>query len=94
MAAVDSWMKLEHSPTELGQTEKFEKEQQRRFLIELLATPSALYRHAAACGTSPVAYRLECWKQLADVQGVSRLAPAAPKRDTASEHKVSGEPQL
>lgn len=63
MAAVGTCVKLEHPTTELyAQIETFEKEQQRRFLLQLLATPSALYRHAAACGASPIAYRLECWK--------------------------------
>lgn len=72
MAAVDTCVKLERPSTELyAHVETFEKEQQRRFLLQLLATPSALYRHAAACGSSPIAYRLECWKVCCLVGGGS-----------------------
>ena len=63
MAAADTWMRLEDSSPELyAQTETFEKQQQRDFLTQLLARPSALYRQAAISGLSPAALRLECWK--------------------------------
>lgn len=63
MSAADTWMRLEHSSPELyAERETFEKQQQRDFLTQLLARPSALYREAAIFGLSPAAFRLECWK--------------------------------
>ncbi len=63
MAAVTTWRQLEHPTTEVyARIETFEREQQRQFLTQLLAKPSALYRQAVAAGLTPAAFRLECWK--------------------------------
>ena len=64
MSAVDTWMQLQHNCAQgAAPIETFEQEQQRRFLTQqLLASPSALYTHAAAFGISPAAFRLKCWK--------------------------------
>ncbi|DBB14884.1 hypothetical protein WJX82_008835 [Trebouxia sp. C0006] len=90
MAAADTWMRLEDSSPELyAQTETFEKQQQRDFLTQLLARPSALYRQAASSGLSPAALRLECWKRLAEIQGVTRRTLATPKLEIALDVKDS-----
>ncbi|DBA66858.1 TPA: hypothetical protein ACH3X2_001992 [Trebouxia sp. C0005] len=87
---ADAWMRLEHSPPELyAETETFEKQQLRDFLTQLLARPSALYRQAAISGLSPAAFRLECWKRLAEIQGVTRRALAATKLENALDVKNS-----
>ncbi len=76
MAGVDTWMWLEHSSPELyAQTETFEKQQQRDFLTQLLARPSALYRQAAISGLSPAAFRLECWKVGIPITNMRRSCP-------------------
>ena len=63
MSAVDTWMQLQHNCAQgAAPIETFEHEQQRRCLTQLLASPSALYTHAAAFGISPAAFRLKCWK--------------------------------
>lgn len=60
-SSVEIWMQMQ--PTHDGaHVETFEHEQQRRFLTQLLASPSELYVHAAAFGISPAAFRLKCWK--------------------------------
>ncbi|KAL3135584.1 hypothetical protein ABBQ38_006064 [Trebouxia sp. C0009 RCD-2024] len=68
-SSVEIWMQMQ--PTHDGaHVETFEHEQQRRFLTQLLASPSELYVHAAAFGISPAAFRLKCWKELATLQGI------------------------
>lgn len=63
MSGSDAWMQLQRpSPEKGAQMKMFEHEQRRHFLTQLLATPSALYVHAAAFGISPAAFRLKCWK--------------------------------
>lgn len=63
MSAVDTWMQLQQSCSQRNiPVETFEHEQQKRFLLQLLASPSALYTHAAAFGISPAAFHLKCWK--------------------------------
>lgn len=63
--------------------ETFEHEQQRRFLTQLLASPSELCVHAAAFGISPAAFRLKCWKvrsrpQCQHFTSVAVTAPCSP----------------
>lgn len=62
MSTVNTWMQFQHNCTQGDVLESFEHEQQRRFLTQLLASPSALYTHAAAFGVSPAAFQLKCWK--------------------------------
>ncbi|DBB01932.1 hypothetical protein WJX77_011705 [Trebouxia sp. C0004] len=88
MAGADTWMRLEHSSPELyAQTETFEKQQQRNFLTQLLARPSALYHQAAISGLSPAACRLQCWKRLAEIQGMTRRTLTATKLESALDVK-------
>ncbi|KAL3158757.1 hypothetical protein ABBQ32_011485 [Trebouxia sp. C0010 RCD-2024] len=69
MSSVETWMQMQHT-YEGAHVETFEHEQQRRFLTQLLASPSELCVHAAAFGISPAAFRLKCWKELATIQGI------------------------
>ena len=79
MAAADTWMRLEDSSPELyAQTETFEKQQQRDFLTQLLARPSALYRQAASSGLSPAALRLECWKVGFPITTITTMGRSCP----------------